>query len=145
MSKTKIQTILSSIGLFVLPSRINRTDYFLFFMLWFVILCITVGVVSKVSIFFVILAILSLVNIISLIVKRMHDFNYNSTSILMLFIPLIGQVLGFAFFLIPGTKGKNRFGDQPASLTKPKLIAAIVVLLLLSIVVVTFLFFPALF
>jgi uncharacterized membrane protein YhaH (DUF805 family) len=47
---------------------------------------------------------------IMLTIKRCHDFNRSAWLALLMIVPL----LNLMFLFIPGTKGENRFGWQPA-------------------------------
>ena len=42
-------------------------------------------------------------------VKRFHDFNWSGGFAFLIFLPFVQLLIGF----IPGTKGPNRFGEDP--------------------------------
>ncbi|MDO9431102.1 MAG: DUF805 domain-containing protein [Phenylobacterium sp.] len=45
--------------------------------------------------------------------RRLHDTNRKGWWILISFIPLIGALVLFVFYLLDGTPGPNRFGPDP--------------------------------
>ncbi len=45
--------------------------------------------------------------------RRLHDTNRKGWWILIGFIPLIGQLVLFIFYVLDGTPGPNRFGPDP--------------------------------
>jgi uncharacterized membrane protein YhaH (DUF805 family) len=45
--------------------------------------------------------------------RRLHDTNRRGWWILLSFIPLIGALVLFIFYLLDGTAGPNRFGEDP--------------------------------
>lgn len=45
--------------------------------------------------------------------RRLHDTNRKGWWILISFIPLIGALVLFIFYLLDGTPGPNRFGPDP--------------------------------
>jgi uncharacterized membrane protein YhaH (DUF805 family) len=46
-------------------------------------------------------------------VKRFHDLEHSGLCVLLTVIPLVGIVVGFYVMLAPGTKGPNRYGNDP--------------------------------
>lgn len=46
-------------------------------------------------------------------VRRFHDQDKSGWFVLIGFIPYIGGLIVFVFMCLDGTKGKNRFGDDP--------------------------------
>ncbi|MDH4743050.1 DUF805 domain-containing protein [Sphingomonas sp. CBMAI 2297] len=46
-------------------------------------------------------------------VRRFHDQDKTGWLCLLNFIPYIGGLIVLVFMLLPGTKGENRFGDDP--------------------------------
>ena len=58
-------------------------------------------------------AVLYICNILQLKIKRLHDFNCSGWFVLLIFIPIIGWIWGLLIFVIPGSKGDNRFGAMP--------------------------------
>jgi uncharacterized membrane protein YhaH (DUF805 family) len=46
-------------------------------------------------------------------VRRLHDTDRSGWWLLLCFIPLIGIVVLLVFFVLDGTRGTNRFGEDP--------------------------------
>lgn len=46
-------------------------------------------------------------------VRRFHDQDRTGWLCLLNFIPYVGGLIVLVFMLLPGTKGENRFGDDP--------------------------------
>ncbi len=46
-------------------------------------------------------------------VRRFHDQDKSGWFVLLGFIPYIGGIVVLVFMCLDGTKGKNRFGDDP--------------------------------
>lgn len=53
-----------------------------------------------------------LVGSYALAVRRLHDCDTSGWWALLLLVPLVNIVFGFALWFIPGTRGPNRFGPQ---------------------------------
>jgi uncharacterized membrane protein YhaH (DUF805 family) len=49
---------------------------------------------------------------ISLLVRRMHDFDKSGWWVLLEFILIVGFIIIFVFCCMKGTEGANRFGPQ---------------------------------
>lgn len=47
-------------------------------------------------------------------IKRLHDVNKPGSHLLLVFVPLYGFYVSFLLFFKKGTKGTNRYGDDPA-------------------------------
>jgi uncharacterized membrane protein YhaH (DUF805 family) len=45
--------------------------------------------------------------------RRLHDTDRSGWNILLHFIPLIGFIVLFVYFLQPGTQGENKYGPDP--------------------------------
>lgn len=48
-------------------------------------------------------------------VRRLHDTDRSGWWLLILFLPLIGAIVVFVFYVLRGTAGENRFGPDPIS------------------------------
>lgn len=48
---------------------------------------------------------------LAMIVRRFHDQDRSGWFILLGLIPFFGALVLFIFYLLPGTAGKNRFGE----------------------------------
>jgi len=46
-------------------------------------------------------------------VRRFHDQDKSGWFVLLALIPLVGSIAVFVFMLLEGTKGPNRFGEDP--------------------------------
>jgi len=46
-------------------------------------------------------------------VRRLHDINQTGYWALIAILPIVGELLLIVFALIPGTRGGNRFGEDP--------------------------------
>jgi uncharacterized membrane protein YhaH (DUF805 family) len=49
-------------------------------------------------------------------VRRLHDTDRSGWWMLLCFLPLIGIVVLLVFFVLDGTPGSNRFGEDPKQL-----------------------------
>lgn len=49
----------------------------------------------------------------ALAVRRLNDFDTSGWLSLLLLVPIVNAILGIVLWVIPGTKGANRFGPQP--------------------------------
>lgn len=62
-----------------------------------------------------------MINYIVIAIRRLHDCNLRGWWWLLILIPVVGVIVGFlggiALLITPGTKGRNRFGAQPAKAT----------------------------
>lgn len=50
---------------------------------------------------------------LALAVKRLHDLNWSAWMVLGFFVPIINIALAFYLWFARGTRGFNRFGDDP--------------------------------
>ena len=46
-------------------------------------------------------------------VRRLHDLDKSGWFILLNFMPFIGSIIVLVFMCMDGTRGPNRFGDDP--------------------------------
>jgi uncharacterized membrane protein YhaH (DUF805 family) len=46
-------------------------------------------------------------------VRRLHDANLSGWWVFVGLVPIVGQLIALVFFLTPGTRGPNRYGDDP--------------------------------
>ena len=46
-------------------------------------------------------------------VRRLHDTDRSGWWLLLCFLPIIGIIVLLVFFCLDGTRGANRFGDNP--------------------------------
>lgn len=47
--------------------------------------------------------------------KRLHDVNWSTKSLILLFIPIVNFAFQFILLCVPGRKGPNQFGPDPLS------------------------------
>ena len=50
--------------------------------------------------------------------RRLHDTDKSGWLILLGLIPLIGSIILLVFYVLPGTKGPNKFGPDPYGKTE---------------------------
>lgn len=50
---------------------------------------------------------------IAVTVRRLHDTDRSGWWILITLIPIVGAIVLFVFMLFDGTRGANRFGEDP--------------------------------
>ena len=118
--------------------RARRTEFWLFALLVFLIEIVFMALLSAVggsalmmgdpaaaaavpmtgaigAVLFAHLAVMLALLVPSLAVtfRRLHDTNRRGWWILIGLIPLIGAVVLFIFYLLDGTPGPNRFGEDP--------------------------------
>ena len=117
--------------------RARRKEYWYFALVNLIIsfalgftdgILIAMGVI-EVEVFWVIYWLATLIPNLAVSVRRLHDIDKSGWWLLLNVIPLIGQIVLFVFACLDGTKGANRFGDDPKQpvttveqSSKPKLI-----------------------
>ena len=45
-------------------------------------------------------------------IKRLHDIGLNGLFVLLLFVPMVGELSILALLFVPGTEGANKYGEQ---------------------------------
>ena len=112
----------SVLGLLTCPPRISRINFLARFLFWFfAVPCITVQTVKVGSILFgiefewisVIGGLLIIIGNLNAFIARLHDINKSGWYVLLLFIPCVHLAILIYAFFFAGTKGPNRFGDEP--------------------------------
>lgn len=111
--------------------RSCRTEYWMFHLLWvlvaFAVLVVmfAVGDVSRGSssgsgamggLFLGLVGAFvlgSLIPMIAVTVRRFHDQDKSGWFYLLNFVPYVGGIIVFVFMCIEGTRGSNRYGDDP--------------------------------
>jgi uncharacterized membrane protein YhaH (DUF805 family) len=136
---------------FIIPARINRSDAVIRSLLNFIVLILMpflmvllVGFI--VGYFFdknsfdiakfltkgVPIAIITLftavgiVNGIRINIARLHDINYSGWWLVLMIIPIVNFFFSLTILLAFGTKGENKFGQQPAPSSAIKVIFAVI-------------------
>lgn len=46
-------------------------------------------------------------------IRRLHDIGYSGWLIILSFLPLVNILFGLGFFFLAGTKGTNKYGEDP--------------------------------
>lgn len=102
--------------------RARRKEYWMFvlgYVVLYFIAAIIDGMMSggnpeNVSMIFTLLVSLALfLPSLAVLVRRLHDTDRSGWWVLVNFIPLIGQLVLLVFVCLEGTKGDNRFGEDP--------------------------------
>jgi len=96
-------------------SRANRSELW-FWMLFYVLVLIADSVVDSLLGLSLIGGIASLVLFlptISVQVRRLHDRDRSGWWWFIFFVPLVGSIVMFIWFVLKGTRGDNRFGPDP--------------------------------
>ena len=99
----------------VFDGRATRKEYWLFVLLY-IILAIVFGVLDALlssSILLILLGVALFIPNVAVIVRRLHDINFSGWWILLTLLPILGSIILLVMMLMDGTKGKNRFGDDP--------------------------------
>lgn len=50
---------------------------------------------------------------IAVTIRRLHDTDRSGAWLLLIFVPVIGWIALFVFYVLDGTPGENRFGSNP--------------------------------
>ena len=101
---------------FVFQGRASRSEYWWFQLIVapaYLIFEITDSETSPISYIFLVITILTLIPAISAGVRRLHDTNKSGFYLLFSFIPFIGGLILLFFLITDGTKGKNKYGENP--------------------------------
>lgn len=69
-------------------------------------------------IFFLILVFSCFIAAVNMYIKRMRDLNYSGWWVLTYFIPVINIVTYIIMIFKTGTKGKNKYGEEPSPPSK---------------------------
>ena len=137
---------------FIIPSRINRSDAVIRSLLNSIILILIpflmvllVGFITRdfsskngfvdmvifltkgvpiiiISLF----AVVGIVNGIRIHIARLHDMNSSGWWVVLMIVPIINFFFGLIILLVSGTKGENKFGQQPAPSSTIKVIFAVI-------------------
>lgn len=92
--------------------RATRTQFWMFVLFNFiavVILCVLAFVIPALSFLLSVYQIALLLPTLAIQVRRLHDTDRSGWWILLGFLPVIGGLVLFIFYLLPGTPGANRF------------------------------------
>ncbi len=102
---------------FDFQGRSPRAEYWWSYLM-LMILYLVIGAVSAfLGAIGVILLVIFLLGIIipslAIIVRRLHDTDRSGWWFLIAIIPFIGSIVLLVFFCMEGTKGPNKFGEDP--------------------------------
>jgi uncharacterized membrane protein YhaH (DUF805 family) len=132
---------------FRFSSRLNRTKYFIFYAVW-ILFYFLIFLKQNYPILVSIILILNTLNFYFSAKRRLNDINFSGLWLLLTFLLIwffssfiytdlkqlctsTGEYFSYALFLIgffPGTKGVNKYGEQPKSL--PKIYSYLLVMIL---------------
>jgi uncharacterized membrane protein YhaH (DUF805 family) len=103
--------------LFSFKGRSNRVDYAINMLVYIAILATFIFTEPAVhaygdagAIVTLILIVLMLWIFIATMAKRFHDIGKNGWAVLLVLIPLVGQITPFALLVYPGSDHDNEFG-----------------------------------
>ena len=96
--------------------RARRKEYWMF-VLWNAIFAFGVGVLDALvgggGVLFTLFSLAYLLPWLSVNVRRLHDTDRSGWWILVSFIPLVGGIWFLILMLLEGSRGVNRYGDDP--------------------------------
>ncbi|MDR0734190.1 MAG: DUF805 domain-containing protein [Elusimicrobiota bacterium] len=129
---------------FQIRGRASRAQYSSF-TAWQILILILLGVLihflpqfsKTIGIIVNLFLIASFIPMLTIGIRRLHDLDRSGWLMVLAFIPLINLIFFLVLLLHPGTKGENRFGEEPKAITDWKIIAAIFVLVVMVIGIVT--------
>lgn len=99
--------------------RANRPQYWYFvltqFLAFFILelLCVIPFVNIIAFLALLVLGLGLIVPGIAVAVRRLHDTNKSGWWLLLCFVPFVGSIVILVFMCLEGTKGANKYGDEP--------------------------------
>lgn len=136
-----------TVKFFAFTGRLDRIRYIVYFNVMPLIFMLSLFIFSLIGLLSSVLFTLIIVSsflfffifLLSLIIRRVHDFNYSGWLALLVFVPFINIIFSLILLMIPGTPGANRFDNPPppTSITM-KILAFILILLMLLSMIPTF-------
>ena len=99
--------------------RANRTQYWYFvlteILAFFILvdLCVIPFVNIIAGLALLVLWLGLIVPGIAVAVRRLHDTNRSGWWLLLCFVPFVGSIVILVFMCLEGTKGANKYGDEP--------------------------------
>ena len=99
--------------------RANRPQYWYFvltqFLAFFILelLCVIPFVNIIAFLALLVLGLGLIVPGIAVAVRRLHDTNRSGWWLLLCFVPFVGSIVILVFMCLEGTKGANKYGDEP--------------------------------
>lgn len=99
--------------------RANRPQFWYFvltqFLAFFILelLCVIpfVNIIAFLALLVLFLGLI--VPFIAVTVRRLHDTNRSGWWLLLYFVPFVGSIVLLVFMCLEGTKGANKYGDEP--------------------------------
>ena len=98
---------------FVFQGRASRSEYWWFQLIFTPSYFISSYLENELSYFFLGICLFCFIPAISVGVRRLHDIDKSGLFLLISFIPFIGGFILLFFMISEGTKGKNKYGDNP--------------------------------
>ena len=103
---------------FVFQGRASRSEYWWFQLIFTPSYFISSYLENELSYFFLGICLFCFIPAISVGVRRLHDIDKSGFFLLISFIPFIGGFILLFFMISEGTKGKNKYGDDPLKTRK---------------------------
>ena len=105
----------NALKLFSWEGRICRRQYLLVLILVWIVSVILMNMIVSIGNKGLIQAFLWFICLILIPtqIKRLHDIGWSGWIILLALIPGINLILGLGLFLFSGTKGPNKYGEDP--------------------------------
>jgi uncharacterized membrane protein YhaH (DUF805 family) len=75
------------------------------------------AVFGRDALFGAICALVFLMPYLAVAVRRLHDTNRSGWWLLLVFVPLVGNIVLLIWFCTPSTSGPNRFGPMPGAIS----------------------------
>lgn len=106
--------------------RAPRSEYW-----WFTLFAVLLNIVATVldmvvidspqgfGVFSIVLVLAMFLPSLSVGVRRLHDVERSGHWYWIVFVPLIGSIVLFVFFLSGGTRGDNKYGADPLQARSP--------------------------
>tara|TARA_Y100001954_G_scaffold205010_1_gene226732 strand:+ start:916 stop:1293 length:378 start_codon:yes stop_codon:yes gene_type:complete len=110
--------------LFSWKGRCSRTEYVIRILGIIVLIIISwllmiISIETNTSIFTnlsIVITIFYVLQVIPLDIRRLHDLNFSGWWVLLTTIPYLGMILFIPFIFLKGTKGSNKYGEEPKTL-----------------------------
>jgi uncharacterized membrane protein YhaH (DUF805 family) len=95
--------------------RAHRTEYWMFFLVYFVVYIVlaVVDVMLGLGFLALIWGLAHILPLIAAAVRRFHDQDKSGWFFLLVLIPLVGGIIVLVFMCLPGTQGANQYGPDP--------------------------------
>lgn len=97
--------------------RAPRSELWFYLLFLFIVnMCLSLGTLLIPYLFVVLYYLFNILTILPSVavwVRRLHDINRDGAWVLLLLVPVIGQILIIIWGCERGTEGSNRFGPDP--------------------------------